>query len=233
MSDLSEKLKLVERLKKLYVALVSDTLDIEYDGLDYNKYLMSPDIRPALPEMRVAGIAHTLKGAPTTKREPPLSLEELKKAKWVRALESVKPGNVIVYDTSNCRTAACWGELISNAVVARGAVGAVVDGFVRDINRLLWIKPMFPVFATGFTAADSYGRFDLIDYDITIKCGGVFVRPGDFILGDFDGVIVIPYEIAEDVITKAEERATKEDAVREAFKRGEPIAEVVYRYGVG
>lgn len=233
MNNLSEKLKLVERLRNLYVALVSDTLDVEYGGLDYNKYLMSPDIRPALPEMRIAGIAHTLKGAPTTKREPPLPLEELKKAKWVRALESVKPGNVIVYDTSNCRTAACWGELISNAVVARGALGAVVDGFVRDINRLLWIKPMFPVFATGFTAADSYGRFDLTDYDITIKCGGVFVRPGDFILGDFDGVIVIPYEIAEDVIAKAEERARKEDAVREAFRRGEPIAEVVYKYGVG
>jgi regulator of RNase E activity RraA len=169
MSDFLERLKLVERLSKLYVALVSDTLDLEYGGLDYNKYLMSSDIRPALPDMRIAGIAHTLKGAPTTKREPSMSLEDLRKAKWVLALESIKPGHVIVYDTSNCRTAACWGELISNAARARGAVGAVVDGFVRDINRLLWIKPTFPVFATGFTAADSYGRFELIDYNINIE----------------------------------------------------------------
>jgi hypothetical protein len=74
MSDFLERLKLVERLSKLYVALVSDTLDLEYGGLDYNKYLMSSDIRPALPDMRIAGIAHTLKGAPTTKREPSMSL---------------------------------------------------------------------------------------------------------------------------------------------------------------
>lgn len=69
---------------------------------------------------------------------------------------------------------------------------------------MLWIKPLFLVFATGITAADGYGRFELVDHDITIKCRGFFVRLRDFILAGFNGVIVIPQEIAEDVIAKDE-----------------------------
>jgi len=231
--DREQALKMVDRLNNLFTSLVSDTVDDEYGALQCNRFLMSPKIRPALPEMKVAGIALTFKGTSTSKVEPLPPLEELRKAVWVQALESVRPGDVIVYDTNGTTNAACFGELMANAVGARGCRGAVVDGYARDLNRLLWLKPLFPLFATGFTAADSKGRFELTDFNISIRCGGIHVRPGDFILGDYDGVIVIPQEIAEDVITKSEERAKKENMVREAFRRREPIADVIDRYKVG
>ena len=83
------------------------------------------------------------------------------------------------------------------------------------------------------TPVDSKGRFDTIEYNVPIRCGGVRVEPGDFIFGDQDGVIVVPQKIVEEVLVKSEERMTKEDKVREALRRGDPIADVTHKYGVG
>lgn len=227
-----KQLDLVNRLSKLFVALVSDTLD-EYQGEQRtNKYLMSPEIRPIAPEMKVCGIANTLKAVATTRVERPLPLEELRKEKIALAIESVSNGDVFVYSTSGCKSAASLGELLCTAIAAKGGLGAVTDGYIRDANRVLWIKPTFPVFASGYFAADSSGRLEPLDYNVPIWCGGAFVRPGDFVLGDLDGVIVIPQELAEEVILKCEDRSASEDQVRDALRRGESLAEVHAKFRV-
>lgn len=225
-------MKLSERYLKLFVTLVSDTLDDEYGGLTRN-YVMSSEIKPVFPGGKVAGAALTFRGATTWKVPVQPSLEDLRASVGIRALESVSPGDVIVYDTSGCFDVAAWGELISNAAKARGGHGAVVDGAVRDVTRIGWIKPPFQIFARGTTPADSKGRFDTIEYNVPVRCGGVRVEPGDFIFGDSDGVAVIPKNIVEEVLVKSEERMVKEDKVRDALRKGEPIADVTHRYGVG
>jgi 4-hydroxy-4-methyl-2-oxoglutarate aldolase len=97
---------------------------------------------------------------------------------------------------------------------------------------LSWIKPRFEVFAKSVTSRDSKGRFEVLEYNVPVKCGGVYVEPGDFVFGDRDGVVIIPKKITGEVLAKAEERMTKEDKVREALRKGEPVADVVHRYGV-
>jgi len=226
----SEELALVERLGKLFVPIVSDTLDGYQGEQRMNKYLMSPDIRPIIPEMKLCGIANTIKAVATTKVERPLPLEELRKEKIAQAIESVTKGEVIVYTTSGCRSAASLGELLCTAISARGGLGAVTDGYIRDASRILWIKPAFPVFTSGYCAADSSGRMEPTELNVPIWCGGTFVRPGDFILGDLDGVVVIPQEIAKEVISKCEEKSESEDQVRDALRRGEPFANVAAKF---
>jgi len=228
----SEELDLVERLGKLFVPIVSDTLDGYQGEQRMNKYLMSPDIRPIVPEMKLCGIANTIKAVATTKVERPLPLEELRKEKIALAIESVTKGEVIVYTTSGCRSAASLGELMCTAISAKGGLGAVTDGYIRDASRILWIKPAFPVFTSGYCAADSSGRMEPTELNVPIWCGGTFVRPGDFILGDLDGVVVIPQEIAKEVISKCEEKSESEDQVRDALRRGEPFADVAAKFRV-
>ncbi len=228
----SDQLELVDRLSKLFVAIVSDTLD-EYQGDQRtNKYLMSPDIRPIIPEMKICGVANTIKAVATTKVERPLPLEELRQEKIALAIGKVSEGDVVVYSTSGCKSAASLGELLCTAISARGGLGAVTDGYIRDANRILWIKPTFPVFTSGYTAADSSGRLEPTEFNVPIWCGGTFVRPGDFMLGDLDGVIVIPQELAEEVISKCEEKSASEDEVRDALRNGEPLADVQAKFRV-
>ena len=194
---------------------------------------MSTKVKPVLPSMRVAGVARTWRGAVTTKVGGPIPpLEELRELTWIKALEGFKTNDVLVYGTGYCRTVGVLGELMANAIAGRGGAGAITDGFARDVNRLLWIKPPFPFFATGMTALDSKGRFELLDVNEPTWCGGVLVSPGDFILGDLDGVVVIPRDIAEEVISKSEKKMKSEDKVRIAFRRGDPIAETFDRYKV-
>lgn len=111
-----------------------------------------------------------------------------------------------------------WGELLSTATKARGGRGAVIDGLARDIKK---IKEMnFPLFTAGYKPVDSRGRGKVIDYDCTVVCGGVKVTPGDLIFGDIDGIVVIPKDISNEVISAALEKVSKENATRKDLLDG-------------
>src|SRR5579872_2692461 len=101
--QISDQLGLINRLSKLFVAVVSDTLDEIHGNQRTNKYLFSPEIRPILPEMKICGNAKTIKAVATTKVEHPLSLDEYRKEKIALAIDSVTKGNVVVYSTSGCK----------------------------------------------------------------------------------------------------------------------------------
>jgi 4-hydroxy-4-methyl-2-oxoglutarate aldolase len=95
------------------------------------------------------------------------------------------------------------------------------------------MRPVFPVFATGTIPTSGKGRFGIRDFDVPVWCGGVTVQPGDFVLGDLDGVVVIPQGIAPEVVFKSEERLSTENKVRRAFQKRAPVAEVMGKYKVG
>jgi 4-hydroxy-4-methyl-2-oxoglutarate aldolase len=123
-----------------------------------------------------------------------------------------------------------WGELLSTASVARGATGAVIDGYTRDVRQIRDMQ--FPVFSTGMYPVDSAGRSMVIDYDCPVSCGNVIVHPGDIVFGDVDGVVVIPAQAAQEVIRRALEKVEGENITRDELRKGATLREVYDKYGV-
>src|SRR4029077_8915908 len=110
-------------------------------------------------------------------------------------VDALKSGDVLVATTNGDQSSALWGELLSTASRAHGAVGAVIDGLTRDAAKILAMD--FPVFAAGFSPLDSKGRLDVVNYARPIRVGPCLVRPGDWVFGDIDGIVAVPAELAE------------------------------------
>jgi 4-hydroxy-4-methyl-2-oxoglutarate aldolase len=123
-----------------------------------------------------------------------------------------------------------WGELLSTAARARGAAGCVTDGFVRDIRAIRRMN--FPVFHAGIAPLDSKGRGKVADIDVTIACAGVRVAPGDLVIGDADGVIVIPQAVEAEALALAFSKVRGENRTREELERGDKLADVFARHGI-
>jgi regulator of RNase E activity RraA len=144
-------------------------------------------------------------------------------------LGSVQPGSVAVYQT-NDRTCAHLGELSATSLASRGCVGAVIDGGARDIEYML--RQDFPVFSRYVTPQDCVPRWELLRHgDVTIFVGGVEVAPGDWIVGDRDGVVVVPGAVVDAVLSEAEEKVATESEIREAVREGALPLEAFERYG--
>jgi regulator of RNase E activity RraA len=213
-----------ERLKALYVPAVADVLD----DMGYNNQVLQCEPRPIHPQVKLAGPAVTVSTYwYSSYRKMDRDIESL-----ASIFDVCYDGCVVVVATGGNRSAACWGELMSNAARARGAVGAVVDGAIRDVPKILEISPPFQVFASSFTPADSKGRVEFSDKQVEVVCGDVRVRPGDIVFGDFDGVVVIPKEVAEEVVKEAEDKVRRESEFRAAIRRGEDFRKTVERYKV-
>jgi 4-hydroxy-4-methyl-2-oxoglutarate aldolase len=213
-------LELIARLERLYPAVVADCLD----RLGVRGQVLDPAIRPLAAGMRVVGYAATVRcvavdGVPEDRHD------------WYRgelaAVDSLAPGDVMVVST--CR-GSYWGELLATASRYRGARGIVADAYTRDTLAL--IEMGFPTFVAGIHCADSLGRIDVDSVGVPIVCGGVDVAPGDLVLGDYDGVVVVPAALAVEVIGLAEEKVAGENLVREKLAEGMPVAEAFRAYGV-
>lgn len=203
---------------KLYSDIVSDVLD----EMGFRNQAMREDIRPIYPEAVVAGRARTI-----------LSIDVYDESKFtleleMEAVDSLRTGEVAVVCTNRSNRAAMWGELLSTASRARGARGAIVDGLCRDVKRIVEMR--FPVFATGIRPYSSNGRCIVVSYNVPVDCGGVLVKPGDLILGDIDGVVVAPQEVAGDVVERALEKVEKENVTRSELQKGLKLKEVYAKY---
>jgi regulator of RNase E activity RraA len=201
-------------------ALLADVLD----ALGHRHSALPPAIRPLRPDFRVLGRAATLSTVPVA-ADPsrPYALE-------MECVDALRPGEVLVATTNGDHGSALWGELLSTAARARGAVGAVVDGLTRDAARILAMN--FPVFATGFSPLDSRGRLDAISHGQPIRIGGCIVRPGDYVLGDLDGIVVVPVELAEAAFARALDKARGENTVRAELARGRSVRAVFAEHGI-
>jgi regulator of RNase E activity RraA len=148
----------------------------------------------------------------------------------LECVDALQPGDVLVATTSGDRGSALWGELLSTAARAHGAMGAVIDGMTRDAARILAMD--FPVFAAGLCPLDSKGRLDGISHGRPIRLGDCVVRPDDWVYGDIDGVVVVPVELAEEAFARGLEKATAENRVRAELARGRSIREVFAEYRI-
>jgi 4-hydroxy-4-methyl-2-oxoglutarate aldolase len=208
----------VDRLAALYTPVMADVLD----RLGHREQSMRADIRPLFPKARAAGVARTVQTGPATGVAP----AEPYKGEMA-AVDDLRPGDVMV--VSECG-ASFWGELLSTAARYRGCLGVVIDGYTRDTRAIAAMG--FPVFCRGIHPADSLGRLDVAGHDLPIRCGGVLVRPGDLILADEDGIVVIPRDVAEQALRLAEEKVRGENLVRQALAGGMSVTEAFRRYGV-
>lgn len=145
------------------------------------------------------------------------------------ALDSLEPGEVYLARNPSTPCAA-WGEILTATAKARGAAGAVIDGYHRDTPRVL--EQRWPVFSRGAYAQDAGVRTSVVDYRVPIEIGRARVSPGDLIVGDVDGVVVIPKEIEDEVIERSLAKATAENAVRQAIEGGMSSTEAFATFGI-
>jgi 4-hydroxy-4-methyl-2-oxoglutarate aldolase len=204
----------------LYSAVLADVLD----GLGHRTSALPAYLRPLKPDWRLFGRAATLSVVPVAVAPPqPYALE-------LECIDALRPGDVLVATTHGDRGSALWGELLSTAARAHGAVGVVLDGMTRDAAKILAMD--FPVFAAGFCPLDSKGRLDGISQGQPIRIGDSVVWPGDWVFGDIDGVVVVPAELAETALEQALEKVQGENRVRAELAKGRSVREVFAEYGI-
>ncbi len=204
---------------RLYTAVIGDIMD----RLGRTHQFLPPEIRPLTPDMRIAGRAMpALVGDVYGLPAKPFGL-------LTEALDQLEPGEVYIAPRTTTPVA-MWGEILTATAQQRGAVGAVVDGFHRDTVQVL--GQGFPVFSHGNYAQDSSVRTVVRDYRTPVEIGGVRVRPGDLVVGDIDGVLIVPQEIEDEVVEAALAKASTENVVRKAIDAGMSATEAFARYGV-
>lgn len=208
---------LAARFSKIYVAAISDCLDrigLRYQSLPCDLFSLNPDDH-------IAGPAYTVRGRPS---------DETNSSRRIgpRVLDSVPAGSVICYDADGDLRAGIWGELWTAGAVARGVAGAIVDGAIRDTARIREYD--FPIFHRARRPTDATGRFSVVDHGEPIQMAGVTVRPGDMIVADHDGAVVVPQEHILEVLTAAEERVSREKEMRNSLDAGGNVQEVYEQY---
>ncbi len=204
---------------QLYTAVVGDILDT----LGLFHQFLPPSIQPLKLEMKVAGRAMpVLMMDVYGNQKEPFGL-------MTQALDALQPGEVYIAAGAQHRSAT-WGEIMTAAAKARGAVGAVVFGYHRDTHQVL--EQEFPVFSLGRFAQDSGPRMKVADFRIPIEIDGVSIQPGDLVFGDLDGVVIIPRDVEEEVVRKALEKSRGEKLVRKEIEKGLSCTEAFKKYGI-
>ena len=218
--------------EKLYTPVVGDILD----QMGYNHQFLPAPIRPLasqVPTALLTGVEGKnwmkLAGRACTVLENDVYGTPKKPFGYMtEALDQLKPGEI--YVATGAHHSALWGELLTASAKARGAVGAVVDGYVRDTPMVL--EQDFPVFCTGTWAQDSSIRTYVFDYRCDIEIGQVTIHDGDIVFGDVDGVLIIPQQVAQEVIEKALEKAATEKTMRKAIEDGMLVTDAFAKFGV-
>ena len=205
---------------KLYSAVICDALD----GMGYRNQSPCIQFHAYTGINKLVGRCKNTLWVDMYHEDPnPYELE-------LQAVDTCKPGDILVAAASGSVRSGIWGELLSTAALNSGCVGALVHGAVRDIAKMTAMG--FPVFAVGKCIYDSLNRQRVVDVDIPVEIGGVFFSPGDLIFCDEDGVVVIPRHIENEVIEKAIKKVNSENITRDEIKNGMKATEAYKKYGV-
>jgi regulator of RNase E activity RraA len=211
---------------QLFTAVIGDVLDVK----GYTHQFLPPHIRALQPDKIIAGRAMTVLEADTAGDRLGHSGKTESFGLMFKALDDLKPDEIYICSGSSPRYA-LWGEMMSTRAKGLGAVGAVLDGFHRDTKGVLALN--FPVFSMGSYAQDQRVRGRVIDYRCPIEFGnGVRVEPGDIIVGDIDGVVVIPQAIEAEIVALALAKVTGEAAVKTMLEAGETTQSVFDKTGI-
>lgn len=211
---------------ELYTAVVGDIMD----KLGLLHQFLPPQIKPLRQDMFVVGRAMTVLEADVFSEEgnknPVLNKSF---GLMLEALDDLKKNEVYICSGAS-PTYALWGELMSTRAMKLGAAGAVVDGYSRDTNGILNLN--FPTFSYGRYAQDQAPRGKVMDFRVPLEIKGVRVNPGDIVLGDNDGVCIVPKDVEEEVFSRAIEKARGEKIVQKKIQEGMSAKEAFEKYGI-
>ena len=191
-----------ERYLKLYTGAVNDVLRFKYK---MHASSLPATFAPLREEMKLAGLAFTVKGGPDITTEGEFEMR-------AEMLEALHENSVVMWDCLGDTVTSHWGEVMTMAAMKVGCRGSVVNG-IRDTQAIL--DQGFPVFHKYKSNTGMLGRFRMYHYQKPVLMGEVIVNPGDWVFGDIDGVISIPQNIAFDVLLESEKILQKEDEIRE------------------
>ncbi|HWF65721.1 MAG TPA: RraA family protein [Acidobacteriaceae bacterium] len=208
---------------ELYTAVVGDICD----QMGFRNQFLPPDLHPLDKNKK-----NVLAGRAMTALEEDISTpidETTPWGKMLEALDNLRDGDVYICSGS-VAPYALFGELMSTAALKRGAVGAICNGFVRDTHQIVALE--FPVYCRGSYALDQRGRGTVRDYRVPLLLGDVWINPGDLLIGDVDGLIVVPFKHEAEVIVKSLAKVRTESIVRTQLAKGMFASEAFARYGV-
>jgi len=207
---------IIERLAKLDTCAVSDGMDrLGLKGATYG-------VRPMWSCPKIVGRAVTMK-------IKPVGLEKPKQHLGTAAIAAAQPGDVIVVDNSGRPNGSCWGGLLSLAAKTKGISGIVIDGACRDIDESRDLE--FPVYARGALPMTARNRVMQESFNQEIQFAGVQVHPGDLVIADGSGVVVIPRSQEEEVVKEAEAVAATEARMADGIRQGMSVLEVLEKLG--
>jgi 4-hydroxy-4-methyl-2-oxoglutarate aldolase len=206
--------------KSLYSAVMSDALD----AMGYPRQSPRVAMPPITGISMLIGRCRTTLWADMAHHDPrPYELE-------LQAVDSCRPDDVLICAAGGSMNSGIWGELLSTAARNSGCIGAIVDGAVRDIAKMTAMQ--FAVFARGACVYDSLNRQRVIDVDVPVHIGGILFSPGDLVIADHDGVVVVPQVVERDAVKRAWEKVHAENVTRDAIKDGMKAVAAYEKYGV-
>jgi regulator of RNase E activity RraA len=212
--------ELCDRYGRLHTAAITDVLDQH----GHYTQTLPHDIVGLTPDTRVAGLAFPAAGRPSRNADPDRAIRA-----FLTLLGAV-PRDAVLVVQSNDDVAAHFGELSAVAMKARGVRGVVVDGATRDAAYIL--RERFPVFCRYRTPLDSLPRWLAVEWGRPVTIGGVRIEPGDVVVGDLDGVAVVPQALAAPVLLECERLLHTENRVREAVRKGMAPLQAYEKFGV-
>jgi regulator of RNase E activity RraA len=210
---------LLDRYAALYTGAISDVLR-EHGLMDQ---ALPHRIQPLRPEQRcAAGLAFTVKSQPHTLLSGEMTLR-------TAMLEAMGDGDFVLWDCSGAEDSTAWGGVMTAAAKARGVRGAAIDGGVRDTRQVM--DADFPVFCRFRHPNAALGRAMISHYQVPLRIGGVMVHPGDVVVGDMDGVMIVPRALALKVLERSEEILGIERDIFAWIGQGDSVAEISAKGG--
>lgn len=210
--------ELLKRFENLYTGAINDVLR-EFCYLDR---ALPNRIKPLREYHTYAGFAFTVKSSPNVKIKGEMEYRS-------QMLDEMYEDAFIIWDTSRDEKATLWGGVMTATAKSKKVKAACIDGGIRDTHQIL--EANFPVFYEYRISNGSLARCQITHYQIPIKIGDVIIRPGDIVLGDIDGVLVVPRDIAFEVLIRAEEIKENEKLIYNWVKEGQTIDEIVKKGG--
>ena len=205
--------ELLDRLENIYTGAINDVLR-EFTLLDQ---ALPIRIQPLERYKTVAGIAFTVKSSSSTRISGEMEYR-------TKMLDAMHENAFVVYDTSGDETSTSWGGVMTAAAKSKGVRAVCVDGGIRDTHQIL--EANFPVFYKYRSSNGSLGRCLITDYQIPIQIDKCFIKPGDVIIGDVDGVLSVPRDIAYEVLLRAEDIRKNEKKIFGWVEEGQTAKEI-------
>lgn len=213
---------------ELYTAVIGDIMD----KMGLLHQFLPPEIQPLQKNMLIAGRAMTVLEADVLEPNGYTGSNPILKKAFglmLEALDDLKKDEVYICAGAS-PSYALWGELMSTRAMQLGAAGAVVNGYSRDTKGILELG--FPTFSYGSYAQDQAPRGKVIDFRVPIEIAGVTINPGDIVVGDIDGVCIVPQHLEEEILSLAIEKARGEKLVQQKIQEGMSATEAFEKYGV-